>query len=1515
MHRTEVEDATRSLASTVEDGTELLASKPLPGAAHHSDLPTLTQLGRFVLLRHVGSGGMGEVYAAYDEQLDRRVAIKLLRADASHRTRARERLLREAQGLARLSHPNVVQVHEVGVHDDLVFIVMEFVEGLTVRDWLLEPGDPATAPPRSEPESARPTKDAKRAPRRRSIQAVLDVFVEAGRGLAAAHAMGLIHRDFKPGNVMVGEDGRVRVLDFGLVQRDDEPEPPPGLDDDEPDASSQTLDPGTRTGLFLGTPAYMAPEQFAGTELDARTDQFSFCVALHEALYGLRPFEGRGLATLIVNVRRGQMRPLPPDHDVPAWLRAVVLRGLSIDPADRFESMDALLHALTHDPAVVWRRWLRTIASLAAVALVVALVILGGLELRDRWREEQRQTAAAQALERLEERIARLRAEGDLARARRLFEDFVARPELQDTDALAQAWLLEAERRRADDAFEDAQSAYARAYLRARSGTIEAEALVGLAQGFDQRLDWTALHQVLHMLQQHHPALLEDPALREIRLRAALQARDLAAAQRLLQTAGDPEDLRLHALQALQGATPTPYRDIAAAWPFELEDDGTRQLLLRDERGGALRVVEADPTLAERVVVSIGEGTGYPVPPGHERPGLFVAERGEEVALLRLGSDGTATELLRWTEGRPEGVTAGDLDGDGEPEIYVGTSPQSRRIVRLDRDAAGQWSWTAPERHAEASLSDTMAVELADLDGDGRPELVAGTSDWTAYDVRVLAAEGKELRLIARDQLGPILDVKVVKDAAAQALIVVNKTGGRGNTTIFPPDRPSGEPVGLHVLRLVDDHLERVALVPPPHASPTYGPARLFGLMVGDVDGNGLDDVVVVVDRLDGAHTWLQLQAPDGSFTPLLLGNVRARAAVELDGDPASELLVEIEDDQDVGHLWILGTGTQALPLHGLANEAPEPAPRGEFAAELAASWERAGELEGMGLFAEAALAFEDLAIASADPAIGSAARLRAAALRERSGDDHAALEHYDRVRAEGDPARSIEALRGALRLRAREGAYAPVVELANALLARPEVDEPERSSLVALRDELADVVHGLARLELPLDRPLPPSLRIHQPLNLHRDPSTASLEVSGFLEGELASIPVTWSGGHLALEVEWSIPRAEWGAGLAWVLIPEAGGDPVLRLQERAEGGANEVSLELRCSIAPDVGVTRVDDADPGLLERNVMRAVLTPALHERRVSIFDAQGKRVADQRSHVAFEAPPQGDYRLVLRAYDEWGSDGWNEVRIHRITATGLRMRGPPSEPATAVEAAGRAFVEGDLRAAVERLAALPQPSADAQAMHAHALMMLGRVHEGQAILDPLIGTLGPGTDGDPDPGDGERALATLLRRHPVLYAPLLRERMGARFSALAHQAWMLALLFHADEPVVQRELLELLDDLDASPEAVDPLAASRLISLRLKRADVLIELHEPDAARRELASVLALGEALPPRRQKAVQMELELRHAALEVDAGELPRARERVLRVLEASARRMYMEEQLRVDPRLSRVLDPPAPR
>ena len=297
----------------------------------------LERLGRYEITGKLGAGAFGTVYAARDPTLDREVAIKTLHPELSRGVNLK-RFRAEAVALAQLSHTNVVPVYDVGREDRITYIVMQMLEAETLRQWMERPHAPAE---------------------------VMAMFVAAGRGLVAAHELGLVHRDFKPENVLIDAEGTPRVADFGLAQidRSEATAFGPG---EIPDAGA-IVDRLTRTGRMMGTPAYMAPEQFAGGSLDARVDQFAFCVALFEALTGARPFPGATVEALVASVY-GTDRDTLGD-DLPRGVREPLRRGLALEPTDRYPTTEALLRALERrgTPSRVWL----VVPAMAAVLLGV----------------------------------------------------------------------------------------------------------------------------------------------------------------------------------------------------------------------------------------------------------------------------------------------------------------------------------------------------------------------------------------------------------------------------------------------------------------------------------------------------------------------------------------------------------------------------------------------------------------------------------------------------------------------------------------------------------------------------------------------------------------------------------------------------------------------------------------------------------------------------------------------------------------------------------------------------------------------------------------------------------------------------------------------------------------------------------------------------------------------------------------------------------------------------------------
>ena len=389
----------RTLAAS--SGHEPTLAGPSGGGGNRADpRPDMpARIGRYLVIGPLGEGGMGLVFAAYDPQLDRKVAIKLVRPAYTESSggEAQARLVREAQALARLRHPNIVTVYEVGAFGDEVYVAMEFVDGVTLRTWQFEHA--------------------------RSWREIVRVYQAAARGLAAAHRGGLVHRDFKPDNVLVTRDGEARVLDFGLAFRD--------TSKPATRHHSAPLDAHlTMTGALLGTPAYMSPEQFSGQGVDARTDVFAFSVALYEALYGARPYAGTTVAEICVALHDGHVSPPPPFIKVPGWLRRALLRGLRTDPKERLQDMDAVLRALGRDPA----RYLVGVTVTLVIAGIIAALVLA--------------LRSAEGQQTLRDQGARARADFDHARATSLERDL--RASERRASERFNAWIVAAARERVE---------------------------------------------------------------------------------------------------------------------------------------------------------------------------------------------------------------------------------------------------------------------------------------------------------------------------------------------------------------------------------------------------------------------------------------------------------------------------------------------------------------------------------------------------------------------------------------------------------------------------------------------------------------------------------------------------------------------------------------------------------------------------------------------------------------------------------------------------------------------------------------------------------------------------------------------------------------------------------------------------------------------------------------------------------------------------------------------------------
>ncbi|MCY1064215.1 protein kinase [Nannocystis sp. RBIL2] len=846
------------------------------------------RVGRFAVLRRVGAGGMGVVFAAYDEQLDRRIALKLVHP-GSHDPAAAARSKREAQALARLSHPNVVQVYEVGEARGHVYIAMEFVQGETLRAW------------------------QQRAPR--SWRETLAMYVQAGRGLAAAHAVGLVHRDFKPENVLVGDDGRPRVVDFGLARA----RPPDGAENrSEGEGPKEQVRMGmtpraglrveaaelTAPGAVVGTPAYMAPEQHAGGEADARSDVFCFCVALHEALHGARPFAGERREDVHAAIVAGAIARGP--REVPAWLQRVVDRGLQADPAARWPSMDALLTALGRDPTRVRRQLALALALLAALA--------GGgawawqrLEQRHAHDvEEQRARTAATAAD-----LERTQAAEE---ARRLAAAAGQHADPALRLLLAVAAVSTARERGEPPPLEVEQALLdaldgPRSELFARPGAAVVDAL---AESGDGR--WLATGEregAVALWSTAAPRAPVDLALGTGSVRGLAFAPD-GAALAIARAGGAP---CVHALAPAGELDEPVCWDMSPADPRDLAWSARGALVLRD--GASVHVLRP-----QQPPQAIGE------PTAELRRALWSPDG---ATLLTLAGDGA---LRLWPEaGGPAralklpapaargatGLLAAEWRTDGA-EIVVARADHTAAIVPVDGGAAQRLSGHTDEVYGAAFLAGGQQVVTVSRDGSARVWERDGSSER-------IELQGHEEALLGV-QIGP--DRNLLLGTPAGGELWLWQLDVRG-----PPLRLRGHAGsvvaagfshdGARVLSAsVDGSARRWPIADDPWL--------LRGHAAGIEQAAFLADArTVVTAGLDGsARVW-----PRDGRASARLGGHREGGSVALAPSPDGARLLTVGSDGRL-RLWSLA-GTEPVPAASFA------APRG--AAFLDARWSPAGDV------------------------------------------------------------------------------------------------------------------------------------------------------------------------------------------------------------------------------------------------------------------------------------------------------------------------------------------------------------------------------------------------------------------------------------------------------------------------------------------------------------------------------------------------------------------------------------------
>nr|WP_276600182.1 MULTISPECIES: protein kinase [unclassified Nannocystis] len=1359
-------------------------------------------------MREVGRGAMGVVYAGYDEELDRRVALKLVQTSRhDDPSFGRAQLLREAQALARLAHPNVVAVHEAGEFSGAVFIAMEYVDGVDLQRWL-------TYAPRSWRE-------------------IVDALRQAGEGLRAAHDVGLVHRDFKPSNVLVGADGRVRVADFGLATRRGRTGSSGHVSKVMvPLATADALATLAGSGALIGTPAYMAPEQLRREPATAASDQFAFCVTLYEALHGRRPFTGDTLEVLAEHVLHAEPPPVSPDPGVPQWLHAILLRGLAKDPARRYSGMAELLALLAHDPEAERRQRRRRLLQIAVAVAATVVVVLGGVAATRVIVRAAHERRADARLDVLREQLAALTVARKRDEAARLFAAFAALPDNRGTAALARAYREWGEAQTDPAAAIDA---HAGAYIAARTHEDQAAALRNLALRLADSRNFTASAAALAALDAHAPELAGDPQLAGLRLAAALDRRDFPAARAALDRlpADDPRRTYGHALenmsfgtsisQAAIGQTPGSDHEFIIG---DFDGDGRRELTTHADQRRAAVVLRADTSLTRVAELPTGPLATSPriMPPalagspllliGVDNPGA----PGD--AFVRYGLhplDGGAP-VYEWTESRILGSAVADLDGDGRSELYTGSGPYARRLRQIAPDSTGQWQSRAAHPPTDAAGSDLQSVEAGDLDGDGRPELVVVAGPWSAYDLRVLKADDDgQLRLLARRSLG-FIESMVLLRMGGELRIAAAKRDEYAAPNRFSETRPYGEPAGLYILALDGDTLATRQFIPVPEGAPRGAGARW--LYNGDFDGDGVDDLLALTPPE------LVLYRSDGEalIEPLHLSGLYLRAVTNFDADPAAELLVSLPGVSD--SYFIVGAGD--VPLPPLARPAPEARPIGDVDdPALIDAWRHAEELAALGLPRRSA--DELAAIARLSGHAHEDMLLRAADLYATAGEHAAAAEHY--LAAAARPDQAAGALAGAIASRRELGDYAAALELAIRRAALPGLDLRVRREAEAELDTLRRATAERPQLALRFDRPLDAAWRIFDPLSFARSPGDQSLSLQTSSEQLIAEYPLEWDGGTAALTVDGALGDLEWGTSLAIAVTPVDSDDVYLGVRFESHNRSERPDQEVFPITGPN-GATAywAGTIQPGEARRFRLGMRHFPDLGTTHLEITQDGGEPRRVVTKHP-IKSPPPGPLRLrvINRPVQP---DSVADLQVFAVELSGLRRADPlPADPSLAV---ARLVAEEEIEAALERLAAAPAAGPEAL-WRIDLLARAGRLDE---AADHLRSSLA----GLPEDHPFHARLSQRLMRDPDNFLLAAKRALGPALYDIFLDPGRNEILWR---PARIRHHLADLADLPREPPARDGPEA-----LRHHRSALLLRGLAWQRAGRDDLSVRDLEAALP-----------------------------------------------------------------
>jgi serine/threonine protein kinase len=1310
----------------------------VPDLAEDAPPPLPTRIGRYDVVRELGRGGVGVVYEGVDPVLNRRVALKLLIAGSWARPREVQRFKLEAQAVARLDHPSIVKILDIGGDLEGAWFAMEFVDGPSLADRMVQHGG------------------------RLPWAEAVSIASQIARALQHAHESGLLHRDVKPNNVLL-EGPRAKLADFGLAF----------------DAASDATRL-TGTGQVLGTPTYMAPEQAAGelTRLGPATDVYGLGVLLYEALTAKVPFEGATPLQVIGNILTGNAAP-PRRHvpDLPRQLDTIVAKALRLDPKDRYpsasafaEDLDRLLAGesiLAADPTPYERlrhfvgHHRRTLASGAVVALVVLGLVAGGSWVFAALDQRGREHGAADALEGTRRRIAAALEAGRPDEAESAFRNFVDRPEHLGTRALVAAWI---ERSQVLDAAGDGEgrlSALSSAYLAARAPEDVDRTLVQLAQAAHEERAFELVVRLGDLLSQQHPHLSAQvrPAVRD----ALAAQRHLAAASALV-----TGDAASRALEVLSEAVRTDWHN---AW------------VLSDPNAPGRHFVASD---------SVIHATG---PSLVTLPGTTPLPLSGRIVSLDAGA---TTQFFRWREagdhsptwafdgerfvdtgvslptGEVSAVAIADLDSDGVEEAWAGAW---RFLQRLDAEPGG---WRMRSAHEETNASNSQIGDLVagDVDGDARPDLVVAAGEWGAYDVRRFSwdAGSRSLALVDRARLGVVVDLATTRSAGGQPRIAACKVREYPNLRVFPESAPFGDAEGVWELAFTPGRPVERRLV---------FPVDCRMLAAGDVDGDGLEDLIVSNDE----RILLALRRPDDGFDEVWLEEVSLAAVIQADADAAVELVVN--DHADADRDWVLGVSGAPEVLPPLAPRTVTRQAAPQAPAAFQESWRRADDLAAIGQLADAQRAFRDLSSLRWGADEGRDALLRAADLAFARG----AYTDASALYLEADAAGTEGALLAAVRSR-RAGRDEPG-ELA--LLERAQEEGLLDDELAARRALLRP--SAVPPVEFAFAEALDPQWSVGESLWVSHDAGPGELVLEPTGPGELLRLPVVVEGRWLGVELVGQVDRTEWGAGVTFAFVRRGTDDAVLRLELAGRGGGEIVDRRVMCTGPDSLLAGGVLPGGPGV-------ALHASAWLQRDGSLRCAGEGHLADWSPGEHDQTPaewPSGDWDFVVASTS--APTAAASLRLTTLRLSGVRVDEvasvAPAPPATPWSAFVAAVHRQDVLTAISLVATLP-------------------------------------------PDEAVRARRWLLHARLDSWGASLRSGYGADWYTVLADAWQSPLLSEGRrDPGLRDTLLRWTDGAEASTPASEA-AAAQLQLLLLAKGGAALHANQLRVARASLERAIALG---------------------------------------------------------------------